>query len=76
MTLPLIRAMAVGSADDAALIRAAITDGRLTDFAPVMDVLARTGALDYARERAVRESEAGAPRAWPACRLRRTRKIC
>ena len=60
MTLPLIRAMAVGSPDDAALIRAAITDGRLTDFAPVMDVLSRTGALDYARERAVRESDAAA----------------
>jgi octaprenyl-diphosphate synthase len=60
MTLPLIRAMAVGSPDDAALIRAAITDGRITDFAPVMDVLSRTGALDYARERAVRESDAAA----------------
>jgi octaprenyl-diphosphate synthase len=60
MTLPLIRAMAVGRAGDAALIRTAITDGRLTDFAAVMDVLARTGALDYARECAVRESESAA----------------
>ena len=60
MTLPLIRAIAVGRAADAALIRTAITDGRLTDFAPVLDVLARTGALDYARECAVRESEAAA----------------
>jgi octaprenyl-diphosphate synthase len=57
MTLPLIRALAVGRADDSALIRTAITDGRLTDFAAVMDVLARTGALDYARACAVRESE-------------------
>ena len=60
MTLPLIRAMAVGSRDDAALIRGAITEGRLTEFAPVLDVLARTGALEYARERAARESAAAA----------------
>ena len=45
---------------------------RLTDFAPVMDVLARTGALDYAR--ALRRCARARPRppAWPACRLRRT----
>jgi octaprenyl-diphosphate synthase len=60
MTLPLIRAIGVGAPDDAALIRAAITGGGLTDFLPVMDVLSRTGALDYARTCAVRESEAAA----------------
>jgi octaprenyl-diphosphate synthase len=60
MTLPLIRAIAVGSPADAALIRAAITDGRLAKFAPVMDVLARTGALDYTRRCAVRESDTAA----------------
>ena len=60
MTLPLIRAIAVGNSEDAALIRAAITGGRLTEFAPVMDVLARTGALDYALSCAVRESESAA----------------
>jgi octaprenyl-diphosphate synthase len=60
MTLPLIRAVAVGSPDDGASIRAAITGGRLTEFAPVLDVLARTGALDYARSRALRESDAAA----------------
>ena len=49
MTLPLIRAAAVGTADDAALIRAAIAEGGIDDFTPVMDVLERTGALDYAR---------------------------
>jgi len=42
------------------LIRGAITGGRLTEFAPVVDVLARTGALDYARERARIESDAAA----------------
>jgi octaprenyl-diphosphate synthase len=60
MTLPLIRAVAVGSEADAALIKDAITGGRLTEFAPVMDVLARTGALDYTRARAESESAAAA----------------
>ena len=58
MTLPLIRARSVGSAEDSALIRAAITGGRLTEFAPVVGVLNRTGALDYTRARAERESAA------------------
>ena len=60
MTLPLIRAIAVGSVEDAALIRDAVTRGRLTEFKPVADVLVRTGALDYARACAERESEAAA----------------
>jgi octaprenyl-diphosphate synthase len=60
MTLPLIRAIATGSAADAALVRDAITGGRLTEFAPVLDVLIRTGALDYTRARAERESTAAA----------------
>jgi len=49
MTLPLIRAMTTGNADDAALIRHAIAGGGLTDFAPVVAALERTGALAYAR---------------------------
>jgi len=60
MTLPLIRARAVGSAEDAAIISSAISNGRLTEFAPVVDVLARTGALDYTRQRAEMESAAAA----------------
>jgi len=52
MTLPLIRALAVGNAEDAALIRHAVGGGGLTDFQPVVDVLQRTGALGYSRERA------------------------
>ena len=60
MTLPLIRACAVGSADDAALIRGAITGGGLTEFAPVVEVLTRTGALEYTRNCAERESAAAA----------------
>jgi octaprenyl-diphosphate synthase len=60
MTLPLIRALAVGSADDAALIRHAVGGGGLTDFRPVVAVLERTGALAYARERAIAASRAAA----------------
>jgi len=52
MTLPLIRALAVGTPDEAAVIRHAVGGGGLTDFAPVMAALSRTGALAYARERA------------------------
>ena len=61
MTLPLIRALAVGSGADATTIRHAIEGGgRLTDFAPVMRVLERTGALAYARERAAVEGRKAA----------------
>ena len=60
MTLPLIRALEVGNAKDAALIRHAIGGGGLTDFRPVVDTLERTGALAYARERAIGASRAAA----------------
>jgi octaprenyl-diphosphate synthase len=60
MTLPLIRALAVGSRDEAGVIRHAIAGGGLTDFAPVVAALHRTGALSYARERARAESDAAA----------------
>jgi octaprenyl-diphosphate synthase len=60
MTLPLIRSLAVANAADAAVVRNAVTGARLTEFAPVVDVLARTGALDYTRERARLESDAAA----------------
>jgi octaprenyl-diphosphate synthase len=52
MTLPLIRALAVATPDDAALIRHAISGGGLTDFRPVVATLERSGALAYAREQA------------------------
>jgi octaprenyl-diphosphate synthase len=60
MTLPLIRALAVGTRDEADVIRHAIAGGGLTDFAPVVAALHRTGALAYARERAGVESDAAA----------------
>jgi len=42
------------------VIRHAIAGGGLTDFAPVVAALNRTGALDYARQRAKEESDAAA----------------
>ena len=60
MTLPLIRAAAVGTPPQRELIRTAISQNDTDDFTPVMDVLEQTGALDYARSRAVEEIEAGA----------------
>ena len=62
MTLPLIRALDVGTADEARVIRHAITGGGLTDFAPVIAALERTGALAFARARA-----SGAAAAAAAC---------
>jgi octaprenyl-diphosphate synthase len=60
MTLPLIRALVTGPPGEAALIRHAVSGGGLTDFAPVVAALHRTGALTYARERAKSESAAAA----------------
>jgi octaprenyl-diphosphate synthase len=57
-TLPLIRAMACGTAAQAATVRRAIVDGGRDDFAQVLDALRATGALDYARDVAEREAEA------------------
>ena len=60
MTLPLIRALAVGTPKEAEVIRHAVAGGGLTDFAPVVAALHRTGALAYARDRAKAESDAAA----------------
>jgi octaprenyl-diphosphate synthase len=59
-TLPLIRARTVGTAEESAMLREAITGGKLTEFEPVVAVLRRTGALDYTRNRAGQESAAAA----------------
>ena len=56
MTLPLIRALATGSDEEAAVIRHAIAGGGRTDFAPVVDALRHTGALTYSRARADEEA--------------------
>ena len=57
MTLPLIHALANGTAEEGAVIRHAIAGGGRTDFAPVVAALARTGALAYARAHAQTEVE-------------------
>jgi octaprenyl-diphosphate synthase len=57
-TLPLIRAMACGSAAQAAAVRRAIVEGGRDDFARVLEVVRATGTLEYARDVAVREADA------------------
>ena len=57
-TLPLIYAMQHGDASQAALVRQAIEQGDLGLFAEVLKVIKQTGALEYTREQAQRESEA------------------
>ena len=57
-TLPLIRAMATGTAVESALIRRAIEEGDIDGFGPVLEAIQRTGALEYARTAARREADA------------------
>jgi len=57
-TLPLIRAMASGSAADSEAVRRAIVDGGRDAFPRVLEAVRATGALEYARSVAVREAEA------------------
>lgn len=57
-TLPLIYAMQHGDASQAATVRRAIEQGNIGDFAAVMQVIQQTGALEYTRQQAKRESEA------------------
>ncbi|MGV8711493.1 MAG: octaprenyl diphosphate synthase [Nitrosomonas sp.] len=49
-TLPLIHAMQVGTAEQAAIIRKAIEDGGKDGFQPVLNVIQQTTALDYAKQ--------------------------
>ena len=57
-TLPLIRAMASGSAAQSELVRRAIVEGGRDEFPRVLEAVIATGALGYAREVAAREAEA------------------
>ncbi|MEO8739027.1 MAG: polyprenyl synthetase family protein [Casimicrobiaceae bacterium] len=59
-TLPLIRALQVGTRDEVALIRGALAAGGLADFEPVLGVLQRTGALGYAHDCAETEARQAA----------------
>lgn len=56
-TLPLIHAMRVGSEDERKLIRGAIREGGLDDLQPVLDIVRRTGSVDYTRQKAEAEVE-------------------
>ena len=57
-TLPLIRAMSVGSPEQSGAVRRAILDGGRAEFARVLEAVVATGALEYARAVALREAEA------------------
>jgi octaprenyl-diphosphate synthase len=59
-TLPLIRALETGSPEDVALIRRALGERSLAEFPAVLAVLQRTGALDYTRACAEKESRMAA----------------
>jgi octaprenyl-diphosphate synthase len=51
-TLPLIYAMRVGNDEERALVRDAIRSGGLDDLAPILEIVQRTGAIDYTRAKA------------------------
>src|SRR5688572_2168446 len=57
-TLPLIYAIKHGTPQQAQLVRHAVEQGGRGDLAAVVDAIRSTGALDYAREQAQRESRA------------------
>jgi len=54
-TLPLIRVIQRGSAEDAALVRRAIEEGGREGFESVLEAIRHTDALAYAREKAEQE---------------------
>jgi len=60
-TLPLIRVMQHGTAEEAELVRHALTSGGLADLDGVLAAIRRSGALDYTRRQA--EAEAQSARA-------------
>ena len=61
-TLPLIYAMREGSESDRACIRRAIEEGGKSELVEVVETIHRTGALDYARQRAREEAAAATAR--------------
>lgn len=73
-TLPLIHAMRAGSEDERKLIRNAIREGGLDDLQPVLDIVQRTGSIDYTRRQAEAEIDLaiGALEALPASSFRDT----
>jgi octaprenyl-diphosphate synthase len=59
-TLPLIYAMRAGAPEHAAAVRRAITEGGREDFEAVLKAIQHCGALDYARQVAIREAQLAA----------------
>ncbi len=57
-TLPLIRVMQKGTAEEAGLVRRAVTSGGLVELDGVLAAIRRTGALDYTRQQAAAEAQA------------------
>ena len=57
-TLPLIYAMQHGDASQTATVKLAIEQGNIGGFAEVLQVIKQTGALEYTRQQAQRESDA------------------
>ena len=57
-TLPLIYAMQHGTPAQAERVRHAIEQGDLTRFGEVLQIVQETGALDYTRQQAMRETAA------------------
>ncbi len=58
-TLPLIHAMQHGTAQQAAVVRAAIEEGDVARLPEVQAIIQATGALEFTRQRALQEAEAG-----------------
>lgn len=57
-TLPLIYAMANGSDEEKHLIRQAVRKGGLDDLPRILDIVNRSGALEYTMKRAKAEAQA------------------
>ncbi len=56
-TLPLIHAMRTGCAEDAALVRDAIREGKVGDLEQILAIVERTGAIPYTRALADRHAD-------------------
>ena len=56
-TLPLLFAMKHGSAEESAIIRNAILQGDDTNFAQILGIVQRTGALEHAHKQAQTEAD-------------------
>ena len=57
VTLPLIHTMQHGSAQQAAIIRRAVSEGGASDFEPVLAAIRQSGALDYTRNQAKAQAD-------------------